>query len=456
MDSAISELPVRKAIEVLLKDVGYSNPMPDWFVPLRIDYSARETAVQNTIDRYLNGSTPRRPFDVLLPRRKTGKLAKWLQLSLNDQMALQACVSGLAPRIDTAFDRKRVFSYRYNRDQNSLQLTENQCDAAQSFNKETASRSGSRTHIMLMDLEQAFATIDRSRFLDFLTPFSPTRVEIRLLKSLLDGFEPSGKGIPLVNNALLFLGNAYLSVVDKVIANHTKDFCRFADDYCVFGDSQGDLESLYKRINKDLRQATEFKLNDVKLHIFAADDYCDRLSQTALDLAKNGFTGAEMGPYQHLPASVNPDIMVQTLSSTFKDPDIYLNDGVGRLQLTAMRKLRVTLPPSVHREFIKDLTVSPQVLPASIELLKKYASKKEETWRSVWVLYMMKDIDIGALPNKTRDDIQNALHVVGGPGTAPEVVKLWAKWDLRAVPQNLVEDLADADYEETGRRCCGD
>jgi hypothetical protein len=455
MNSAISDLPIRTAIDMVLKDVGYSNPMPDWFVPLRVDYSARKAAVQNTIDRYLNGITPRKPFEVLVPRKRAGRVAKWLQLSLNDQMVLQACVSALAPRIDATFDRKRVFSYRYNRDPNLLQLTENQCDAAESFRKETASRGGSCTHIMLIDLEQAFASFNRSRFLDFLTPFSPTGIETKLLKSLLDGFESSTMGIPLINNALLFLGNAYLSVVDKVIANHTTDFCRFADDYCVFGDSRGDLESLYKHINKDLRQATEFKINEVKLHIFAAEDYCNGLSQTAENIAEKNLSVDETDAYFPVPENVDPNVMVQSLSSTFKDPDKYLNDGVGRSQLEAMRKLRRSLPPKVRNKFIQDLTDNHQVLQTSIKLLNKYTPRKEETWRSVWVLYMMKDIDMRSLSSKARSEVQNALQVIWRSRTTSEVVKLWAKWNPQAVPQTLFEELGDADYEETGRRCCG-
>src|SRR5205809_5894804 len=133
MNSAISNLPVSTAIEIVLKDVGYSNPMPEWLVPSELDDSQRKTAVQNTIDRYLNGGKPRKPFEVLLPRKTAGRMSKWLQLSVNDQMVLQACVSALAPGIDADFDHKHVFSYRYNTEQNSLQLIENQFSAGETF-----------------------------------------------------------------------------------------------------------------------------------------------------------------------------------------------------------------------------------------------------------------------------------------------------------------------------------
>jgi len=450
MSSAVSDLPVSKAVELVLRDVGYTNPMPEWFVPSRIDYSARRAAVRNTIDRYLNGSTPQKPFEVLLPKKKPGAVAKWLQLSLNDQMVLQTCVSALAPKINDVWDQ-RVFSYRYNTDGNLMQLTENQCEAAQKFKEAIANRGRSCTHIMLMDLEQAFASVNRSRFLDFLAGFSAKGIEIKLLKNLLDSFDPSPTGIPLINNAMLFLGNAYFSVVDKVILAHTDDFCRFADDYCVFGNSPVDLESLYKKINKDLQKATDFKINELKLHIFEADDYCDRFSQPAQTTAEKNPSADEIGASFPVPVDVDPNVVVESLSSTFKDPDKYLNDGVGRYQLEAMRKLR-SHPEQARQRFIEGFSASPEVFQASIKLLNEYAAKKEETWRSVWVLYMMKDIHTDSLSDQGRGELQNALQAIEASASTSEVVKLWAKWSPHDVPQPLFEKFGGADYEEIGRK----
>ena len=65
MSSAISDLPIRLAIDVVLRDVGYTNALPDWFVIKNVDYSARQTAIEDKISRYLAGSSsPQKAFAV--------------------------------------------------------------------------------------------------------------------------------------------------------------------------------------------------------------------------------------------------------------------------------------------------------------------------------------------------------------------------------------------------------
>jgi hypothetical protein len=454
MNSAIADLPIRAAIDVVLRDVGYSNSMPDWLVAKKVDYSTRQMAIENKMDQYLSGNSPRKPFEVLVPRKRSGVRAKWLQPSVNDQMILQTCVSALAPKIDTSFDRKRVFSYRYNTDPNSLLLTQDQCSAWEDYIQATIQNGQSCTHIMLMDLEQSFASIDKSRFLDFLTQFS-SGVEIKLLKTLLSGFSEGPTGVPLINNSIFFLGNAYFSVVDRVISKHTTDFHRFSDDYCVFGVSKTGLEALYKDINKDI-QNEGFKLNEIKLNIVSAQDYCDQLSKANEALSKDNLATDETDAYVAVPTGVDPNVMVSSLANTVSNPEKYLNDGTGRFQLASLRKLRDSLPTSARHDFVKDLTDSSEVLQASSRLLSQYAHNSAEIWRSVWLLYLMKDVDLDAVKDHILGaSLRQTLGAIPNAPGVPEVVKLWARVRSGAGSDALFEQLSDADYEDAGRRCCG-
>lgn len=450
MSNAISDLPIRLAIDVVLRDVGYTNALPDWFVTRNVDYSARQTAIANKIAGYLDGgSTPQKPFAVLLPRKLPGSQATtWLQPSINDVMILQACVTSLAPRIDATFDRQRVYSYRYNTDKKSTALTEDQCDAWNSFNNAVKQHRGS---VLYLDLEQSCATIKRERFWSFLEQFSSSMIEVKTLKALINGFAPSEIGIPLINNALFFLTNAYFSEADKIISTHTKDYVRWNDDYFIFGSSQADLESLYKSVNKDLSNAG-FKPNEIKTNIAQSQEYCDAFSKAAAGGAVNTdrYTPVPVGQ-----AAIDPAVIVTSIKSTVQHPDRYLNDGIGRAQLASLQKLRDSDSEESRQQFASDLAHNSDILEASSRLLTTYISSAEQTWRSVWLLYLMRDVDPSTISDTaTRAKVKQALSKARNSAAAP-VVKLWAKAHTVTLSQGQIESLSDMSYEAAGQRCYG-
>ncbi len=449
MSNPSASLPVGVAIDTVLRDVTYTNALPEWLSPKLVDYSAQRAAVEKKIDAYANGGSPAKPFEVSIPRKTPGsKTAKWLQLSVTDQMVLQACAGSLASKIDAKFDRKHVFSYRYNADRNSLQLTEDQCAAWEAFKAETKRQATSSGHILLLDLEQAYVGVNQANFLQYLTQFSNSQVEIGILKKLLSAFAPSGTGIPLINNSMFFLGNAYFSQADAIVARHTTDFVRFGDDYSIAGKSGPALEKLYKDINQDFQQDGRFHLNELKSNIFAAEQYCVSLEgKGARD---------QSDAYGHVPQDVDPKVLTTTLGDTIKNPDKLLNDGIGRFQLSSLRRLRDLSPNWAHDSIGQDLVVTPDVLRASIRLLKTYAPSADQIWRSVWLIYLMKGIDDTAIHEKAlQKDFRDAVAGIQSAGTAPQVVRLWARFRAGAGSSQLFAKLSDASYEDAGKLCCG-
>ena len=371
-------------------------------------------------------------------------------------MILQACVTSLAPRIDSRFDHQRVYSYRYNTDKSSTRLTEDQCDAWESFKSAIRQRSSASTHILYLDLEQSYASIKREQFWNFLKQFSPSKIEVQILQALLNGFAPSDTGIPLINNALFFLANAYFSEVDKIIGTHTKDYVRWNDDYCMFGSSQADLESLYKSVNRNLSNAG-FKPNEIKSNIILSQEYCDALSRAGAQQTVT-MDRDETDRYTTVPSGqtpLNPDVIVTSIKSTVQHPDEYLNDGRGRAQLASLRKLRDNASTSLRRQFTSDLEHNSSILGASAQLLNTYMNSPEQTWRSVWLLYLMRDVNANAIGDAaTRARVQQALRKAQTSAAVP-VVKLWAKAHTMTLSQAKIESLGDMAYEEVGQNCCG-
>jgi hypothetical protein len=449
MTTLATDLPVGTAIDTVLQDVTYTNALPEWLSPKLVDHFTQRAAVEKKIDAYSNGASPAKPFEVWVPRKKPGTKAKWLQLSVTDQMVLQACVGSLAPKIDTKFDRKRVFSYRYNLDKNSLGLTEDQCAAWGAFKGEALCQASSASHVLLLDLEQSSANINHAKFLQYLSQFSTSQVEIKILKTMLSAFEPSGTGIPWINHSMFFLGNAYLSEADGIMERHAADFRRFGDDYCIVGKSGSDMEGLYKELNRDFQQDGRFRINESKTSIFASDQYCARLS-------KANSESDQSDAYSPVPQGVDPNVLTASLGDTVEHPEQYLNDGVGRSQLSSLQRLRDSLSWS-HDAVGNDLIRSSDVLRAAIRLLKTYAPSTDQMWRSVWLIYLMKGIDESAIQDKAlQNDFREAVAGVQSSSSIPQVVRFWARFHPGTGSSHLFAQLSDANYEDAGKLCCGE
>jgi hypothetical protein len=452
MDNGLDSLPIGLGIDTLLRDVAYSNPLPDWFVAAHFDYPARTRAIQLKIKEYLAGTRPQKPFDISVPKKRGGE-AKWLQPSVNDQMIIQTCVSSLAPQIDASIDWTGIYSYRYDSDPDSSLLTEDQCDAWEKFRDTSNQQAKSVTHVLHLDLEQSFASIDRDRFWAFLKRFSGSGIEIEILKAVLDGLAPSKTGVPMINNSLFFLGNAYFSLADDVIRKYTRNFQRFVDDYVVFGDSEGTLESQYTHIKQGMEGAG-FHLNELKTNISGAGEYCSLLTKAQVTPGSQGDSDDESGPYGPVSAGVpNPKDLATSVADTIKQPQKYLNDGTGRSQLADLRRLRHS---DSREEFAASLTERPALVRGGISLLKTYADNANEMWRSIWLLYLLKDVDSKKIQDeRIRANLHDTLERIQGDKTTPEVVKLWAKSRTAPAPTSIFEQIADDDYEQAGRHYMG-
>jgi hypothetical protein len=239
-----------------------------------------------------------------------------------------------------------------------------------------------------------------------------------------------------------------LSQADAIIARHTTDYIRFGDDYSIAGKSGPELENLYKQINKNFQQDGRFRLNELKTNIFAAEQYCVRLEGKPPD--------DQGDAYNPVPQSVDPNVLTTSLGDTVKNPDKLLNDGVGRFQLSSLRRLRDLYPAWSHDSVSNDLIHSSDVLRTTIRLLKTYAPSTDQMWRSIWLIYLMKGIDDTSIHDKAlQKDFREVVTGVQSAAGVPQVVQLWAKSHLGAGSSQLFAQLSDASYEDAGKLCCG-
>lgn len=456
----ISSLPIYLATRLVLDSVSYSNPLPPWVEALSIDYTAKGETIARMIGRYLDGERPKFPFKILVPNNAGTQKKLWIIPTVNDQIVLQTAVSSLAEKVDGVIDSNRtspqVFSYRYNTDPNRVQLTDSQVSSWGRFQNETQLLLQRHPHVLQLDLEGAFRSIDQARFFTFFDDHFPKAIEVEILKRVLGSVGSPDQGLPLINDSLFFLGNAYLGTIDKVIGKHTDKFIRFVDDYRIFGESQESLGEIFEKVNRELQQIG-FKINMSKLRLGSSEEYL-----AAVNSAKYAIT-KKLGEEGYISAVVfddviEPELMLELITRAVENPEKYMNEGYGRLILGAIRRMRLNdevarrknYSNSPLEEYRKLLSKSTEIVRKAIELLQKYVHIENEVWRTVWLLFIMKDMD--------SDQVEKIVGEIQTEDSTPLITRLWASklWSHgTTITERAIEELDDVSYLEAGERLAG-
>ena len=443
----MSSFPIQLASRLVLDSISYSNCLPPWLDGVELNFADWDRPIRNRIQEYLNGRKPEKPFAILVPK-KNGSKKPWLIPSVADQVVLQAAVSGLARRVIQRVDDKRVFSYRCNRDPDRLLFVESQIRSWTQFQEKTENRLKQPSSFMLqLDLESAYRRIQRGKFYDFLEQVAGGGDEVKIIRLLIDGFAGEEEGLPLVNDSVFFLGNVYLSTVDEIIRREAPDFIRFVDDYRIFGDSKDALSDMFSRIHRALA-GTNFAISIPKVKIGSSSEYLDAIRRAGEARGKgyDDYVSAAI-----LSDVIAPEGLVELVAQVINKPDEFMNEGLGRFLLGAVRRMRlnddVTMqmnyPGSPLERFDAAIHERKGLVDSAAELLKQYSSQADEAWRAVWIAYVFSEY----LP-------YSICEAIRGNRSVPAVVQLWtvcAKRPFRERPDNTAFP-DDLNYLEEGRK----
>jgi hypothetical protein len=460
MRNSIDAWPVQLGIRLVLHSVSFTNPVPDWFDVLRINYTARETTIRRKILSYLGNSIPESPFAVDLPKR-TGDLKRWSMPSVNDQIVFQTCVSSIAASLyERSVDRKRVYSYRYAMHSEVLSLAEDSLSSWRAFQDETRRQCASGDCILQLDLADAFRSIDRTRFIRFLRDLFPTKKEIDVIEILLNRFSFGDPGLPFVNDSIFFLGNAYLSTVDKIVARHSTNFIRFVDDYRIFGQSQAELDRVLRNLTTEL-EAFGFRINAHKLKLSSGEEYLESLSSVryATKPTDGALPSDNVSKYEGAAVAfagvIPPNIMVSQIVEALNNPDQNLNEGRGRLLMGSLRRTRLDAEATAGKSpgdplqahLVSQISQNRGLLEKVNQRLTEYATQQTESWRLMWLLYVTKNIDYeNPALKKDASSLSASLKVnitnITKSSSLSPLVTLWAS------NKNTIVQLRDSDIEE--------
>jgi len=443
-------LPVRQGIREYLGCVAYNNPLPSW-CEFEFDFQKLENTIRDRITGVLGDNRKVAEATRITMPHKPGSYRDWLIPTIADRMILQTGVSAVAkPLSDSVTASEKAFGFRYEVTPGSIRFYRDPLGSWLDFEEETKKRLENFKYVLQMDLEEAFASIQRQSFYDYVRTAPHGRIAANLIEKLLSVWDPKGRGIPLVNDSLFFLGSAYLSRLDLLLEKETPEFIRFIDDYRVFGNDEGNLEAILERFNRGL-ETVGFKLNQRKVHLSSNAVYFRAVEEIKHAEAEIEYFGPAI-----LADIISPDQLVKFFSAVTSQPERYLTLRYGRILLGELRKLRERKAkyPEVYNDFVSHLAKNTTLRENVVNLLGTYRKKRDDTWRVLWLIYMLEDL----VPAKKLTEKEKAI--VKGLRDDPAVsglIRLWASKLLRSEPIETTDGFPyiDLPYEEIGRRLYG-
>jgi hypothetical protein len=246
--------------------------------------------------------------------------------------------------------------------------------------------------------------------------------------------------------------------MDKIISKHTTNYIRFVDDYRIFGASRDGLEAILTEISSDL-QSIGFQINVKKVKVGSGQEYLDAISQL-----KYATKNVEVGYVSTVIFRdiVTPKDLVTVIDQTLSLPDERLNEGLGRYQLAALRRLRSNAViaeganfQSTPIESFSELLSTNAIVEKVTRLLKTYSVTQSESWRTIWLLYLKQDISEHFIPDRRlRTQLDEIVRgIVNSPSIAP-AVRFWARGISSHNLHNQIDLLHELDYVQQGALCC--
>jgi hypothetical protein len=346
-------------------------------------------------------------------------------------------------------------SYRVNRAPGRLGLFSSQVGSWTRFQDETRKRLQTHSQMLQLDLKNAFQCMDRRAVVQWLYGPDLESAEARVLTLLLEKLSGNRPGLPLLNDSVFCLGNAYLTVVDVIVSKYSANFIRFVDDYRIFSDSKNHLEEVLEGISNEL-SATGFAVNSPKVKLGDGAEYFEAIARGkyARDKDNDGYVSAAV--FEDI---LDPGLLYSLVRQVVSEPESFLNEGLGRLVLGAIRRMRLgdviasvqSYPESPLKEYSEALAADTTVVSRMLDLLASYHGSPDEGWRMIWILYVLAD----ALPLDSRVDMSKAsvLDAMRSRENGDVLSRLWANnFDPRPTGLPEIEELHKLGYLEAGGR----
>lgn len=166
-----------------------------------------------------------------------------------------------------------VFSNRFAPDATNGRLYDSTSDW-QRFQQKCRDLAGNHSHIATSDIAEFFQRLYFHPLENALDNTLSDPGAARALKRFIKQLNQNvSYGIPIGPDASFLLAELVLDVVDRALSSEGITFCRWADDFRLFANSEREAYEALRKLNRALGEALGLSLNQTKTRVFEQDAF---------------------------------------------------------------------------------------------------------------------------------------------------------------------------------------
>lgn len=339
---------------------------------------------------------------ILIPKKKYADYRDCALVDILDETIYLTLVLSIARSIEQSRAPKKtrqVLSYRISFNEKNGAIFDPTFTYT-NFQKNVSSlKAKTKFNVMAScDIASFYDRLNLHRLNSVLTSLPDIDEDIAYLidKALLFWSNSNSYGLPVGSNASRILAEAELIEVDNYLARHNVSFCRFVDDYRIFGENAASVDEGLERLVKSLKREGLF-LNPSKTKVDDISDY---------SIKENNFESTgKVEPQSKEDDSSKPKLIVAGYSGTiplkYKSPSETEKAELSTADIdNLIRTLRGshTLNESDFKTLYRAISVqcrfdtlseavsltskSPQFIPYTVDFLIKHADSIQKEDRT--------------------------------------------------------------------------
>jgi hypothetical protein len=294
-------------------------------------------------------------------------------------------------RIDT--DKNVVFSYRFKPNLDDFLIFDKKIGWL-AFKERARELAKDAKFVLTCDIADFYPRIYHHRLENALKRATKNTVAICQIKKILNDISKGvSYGLPVGGPAARLLSELLLNQTDKLLLSKRIKYCRFVDDFCIFGNTKEEIYSYLIYLSETLSNNDGFSLQKNKTRIMSSEeflktsDYGDEESTGAatkkefikLHIHYDPYSDTAEEDYTALRTELNKFDIISMLSSELQKTRI--SEGLTRKLIKAVAYIDKSLQRPAVISILDNLTILHPIFPTVMLLLIGIIDKLDKETR---------------------------------------------------------------------------
>ena len=381
-------------------------------------------------------------------------------------LALVISVGNDIEKCRIAPDKEIVFSYRFKPNTTEYTIFDKEFGWL-AFQKKSIEHAKESKHVLICDISDFYPRIYHHRLENALKKATTKSDVIKQIKYLLNGLSKGvSYGLPVGGPAARLLSELLLNRTDKLLLTKGVKFCRFVDDYHVFGDSIEEIYGNLVYLSEALLNNEGLSLQKTKTRILSSaefletstfsdinkpddQDELDRRNFLQIHIHYDPYSATAEEDYESLCDELSKFDIVGMLATEMQKTRI--SEGVTKKLIKAIGHIDNSVKNPAILSLLENIHVLYPVFPTVMILLKSVIDDLENVTRDKVFSSLITLIDEDSYLCKVPVNLSYAIRILShndSDETDSVLIKIFSETSSMLIKRDIILVLAqhNADY----------